>query len=141
MGLPARLAAALLLLGMGGCHVTFVTNYDATFDSELTSAQKDLDALMSKIADEPSTPYATVKADFAKVRTDLDALDVRAASHSNNADTVNSVGKLQHTVSEFQAERAAGPVSPQHAKDELRIMNHEFQTLMAEELLKQSGQH
>jgi hypothetical protein len=141
MGVPGRVAAAAMLLGVAGCHVILVTDYDATFDTELTSAQRDVDALMSRIADAPSEPYAASKAEYAKVTTDLDGLAVRAASHASNADMVQSVARLQHSFGAFQAEHAAGPVSARHARDELQIMNHEFQILMAEELAKQSGKH
>jgi hypothetical protein len=139
-----NVAIVCCALSLGGCQITLVTAYDDTFDQEVTSTQKDVDALMSKIADDPTQPYASFKDDYAKVKTDLDAMAVRAASHTENTETVASVGKLQHTFSEFQTEHsqanAAAPMNKAHATDELAIMNTEFKILMAQELAKKSGQ-
>jgi hypothetical protein len=129
---------------VSGCQITLVTAYDDTFDQEVTSTQKDVDALMTKIGDDPTKPYSVFAADYAKVRTDMDALKVRAASHADNTDTVASVAKLQHTISEFQTEHsdatAAKPLLAAHVTTELDIMNTEFKILMAQELAKKTGQ-
>jgi hypothetical protein len=131
---------ACLLLTLTTCQVSFVSAYDQTFDTEITSTQKDVDALMLKIAATPTAPYPTLAPDDTKIQTDFDALDIRAAIHTNDNDTINSLARLKHTFAEFQSEQATPqiPPSPTHVRDELAILNHEFQILMAQELAKKT---
>jgi hypothetical protein len=121
-----------------------VTGYDETFDQEITSTQKEVDSLLSRINNNPSLPYSSVQDDYAKIRTDIDAMKVRAASHVDNAETTDSVGRLEHTFAAFQAEHmaasSAAPLHPAHVQTELNTMNIEFRILMAQELAKKSGQ-
>jgi hypothetical protein len=121
-----------------GC-VTFVTDYDDTFDNEIATTQKDTDALVLKIAENPTQPYASFKDDYDKVQTDIDSLRVRASTHSNNSDTISSVDKIQHTFSEWRDRHASAPVTAAFAKGELETMNIEYAILMKQELAKKSG--
>jgi hypothetical protein len=138
------LGVALVCCALGGCQISLVAGYDDTFDQEITTAQKDVDTLMSNIAANPTQPYSSFQAGYATVETDMDAMSVRAASLSNNTDTIASLNKLEHTFSEFQTEHsqasAAAPMNKAHATDELAIMNTEFEILMRQELAKKSGQ-
>src|SRR5262249_55198141 len=139
-GLFGAVTGIFAIAVLGACQITFVTPYDETFDQEITSTQKDVDALMSKISDNPAAPYSSFSADYAKVKNDLDALAVRANSHTNNTDTVASVGEIQSTFSAFQNRHSSNHVDKAFVDAELKNMNLQFQILMGQELAKKSGQ-
>jgi hypothetical protein len=123
-----------------GCQVAFVTAYDQVFDEELVSTQKDVDALMSGIEQDPAKPYASFAASYAKVDTDMHALAIRARVHQDNVSTINSVKQLQESFAEFQDFHASKPVSANFVKIKLDELNGEFTILMSQEVLKKSGQ-
>jgi hypothetical protein len=136
-----RLALPVLAaLSLGGCQVSFVTDYDDVFDQELTGTQKDVDALLSGIERAPTRPYASFATQYATVGTDMDALALRAKVHQDNVATVNSVKQLQESFAEFQTLHAAKPVSPTFVKIKLDELNGQFAILMSQEVLKKSGQ-
>jgi hypothetical protein len=143
-----------MVVTLAACQVVLVSDYDEMFDQELTSTQKDVGALLTKIGSKtnPANPlqtgetYAANADAYQKVDTDLSALAVRAAAHRNNAEAVDSVQRLTRTFAAFESEHkasAADPAAPlpsiQHVKNELNIMNGDFKILMAQELLKKSG--
>jgi hypothetical protein len=143
-----------MVLALAACQVVLVSDYDEMFDQELTSTQKDVAALLTKIGSKPNPAnplqtgetYAADADAYQKIGIDLSALAVRAAAHRNNAETVDSVQRLTRTFSAFEAEHKASLANPaaplpsiQHVKDELNIINGDFKILMAQELLKKSG--
>ena len=48
-----RAIAVVVLIGLTACHINLISDYDDTFDQQATSTQKDIDALMQKIIDNP----------------------------------------------------------------------------------------
>ena len=133
---------------LSGCTVTFVTQYDAIFDQEISSTQKDVDTLLTKIASSPSVSdpktssvaYASVAMDCAAIDTDFDGMNLRAGSHTDNSDTVNSVTKIKDSFDSLRSEYSTdGVMRIAQATDELKILNDEFQVIMAQEILKQQG--
>jgi len=142
----AFLVVAPLILS--ACHITLISNYDEVFDQEATSAQKDVDSLFQKIIDNPdrlrpeftAETYAADKDSYAKIRTELDALSVRAQAHQYNENTVASVGKIAHSFSVVEEEHKNKPaLHIEAARGELNLMNQEFVALIKEELLKKQS--
>jgi hypothetical protein len=150
---PGRLRAAAILsiVAMTGCTVTLVSDYDDTFDQQATTAQKDVDALLTKIAGNVSAndptrtgeQYAADKDAYAKIHGDIDAMKVRAAAHSNNAATIDQVARIEDAFNTVEAEQAhADPKGGIHiAQAEIlkNEMNAAFTILIRTELLKKSG--
>lgn len=135
-------------LGIAACHVTLISEYDDVFDQEVTSTQKDVDALFQKIMANPSTAqpdmsaetYAADKDSYAKIHTELDGLLVRAQAHQHNEGTISSVSKIIHSFSLVENDhKNRSSIRIEAARGELTIMNQEFTALMREELLKKQA--
>jgi len=133
---------------LSACHITLVSDYDEVFDQEATSAQKDVDALFQKIMDNPdkarpeftAETYAADKDSYAKIRTELDALSVRAQAHQHNENAIASVGKIAHSFSVVEEEHKNKlALHIEAARGELNLMNQEFVALIKEELLKKQS--
>jgi len=146
LGFPALLVIAAL--GISGCHVSFLAEYDDVFDQEATNAQKDVDALFRKFINNPdkanpaasTETYAANKDAYARINTELDALEVRAEAHDHNEGTMDSVRKIQASFAEAEdAYKAKSSISIADAKIKLTIMKQEFTALIKEELLKKQG--
>lgn len=136
--MSARLLPVLFLVS--ACHVQLVAPYDDAFDTQVTTAQHDLDALMQGIAADPARSYDSLKADYLKVRIELDGLAVRAGSHANNDATVRSVNTVRKTFETFAAgHMAKQEMHPQFVLDQLATMNIEFTVLLREELAKKAA--
>jgi len=142
------LTLVLLTFFLSGCQVTFVTPYDAIFDQQVTTAQTDMDALLTQIATSPAADdaktsdvtYTAVSGAYAHIANDLDAMALRAASHPDNGATTSAVAKIRHSFDLLRAQHAAdGMMRVGHAEDERDQLNHDFQILMAQELAKQRG--
>jgi hypothetical protein len=130
------------------CHITLITDYDETFDQEATQAQKDVDALLQKIINNPNKQQPAMTADayamdkdaYAKIDNELQALLVRARAHQNNSGTIDSVQKVIHSFSLIENEHKTKPsLRIAQVEEQKTIMNDEFTALIAEEILKKQG--
>ncbi len=146
------LAQIILILSMTGCTVTLLSDYDETFDQQATTAQKDVDALLGKIAGNVSAKnstrtrelYADDKDAYAKIHSDFSAMKVRAAAHANNAETIDQVAKITDAFKKVEAEQAnADPKADGIHIAQVEILQNEmnaaFTILIRTELLKRSG--
>lgn len=135
-------AVAALTLSLAACQVAFVAAYDETLDQQITTAQKDVDTLLTKIAQDTKQPYASFAADYTQAKTDLDAMEVRAEGQPNNSDTVNSAKVIQTTFGTFQEKHSQStpeqPLSPSFVQGQLIILNHQFAILIRQELIKKT---
>jgi hypothetical protein len=148
--IAGAIALVALATSLSACHIMLISDYDETFDQEATNAQKDVDALMQKIINNPSTTqseftaesFASDKDAYAKIDNELDAMLVRAQAHQHNEGTIGSVQKVAHSFSLIESEhKTKTSVHIQQVRDELMLMNHEFTALIAEELLKKQGKN
>jgi hypothetical protein len=137
-----------LSLVVTACHIMLLSDYDDVFDQEATNTQKDVDALFQKIIDNPdktrpeftAETYAADKDSYAKIRTELDALSVRAQAHQHNENTIASVGKITNSFAVVEEEHKNKPsLHIEAARGELKFMNQEFVALIKEELLKKQS--
>lgn len=137
-----------LPLGISACHIMLLSDYDDVFDQEATNTQKDVDALFQKIIDNPdkarpeftAETYTADRDAYAKIRTELDALSVRAQAHQHNENTIASVGKITNSFAVVEEEHKNKPsLHIEAARGELRLMNQEFVALIKEELSKKQS--
>ena len=153
------IAAVALILGAGGCTVKLVSDYDDTFDQQATATQKDVDALLAKIAGNVSPKntagdtsgprtaenYSSDKDAYAKIHNEIDAMKVRAAAHSNNKATIDQVSRIDSIFSRIEAEqKTPDPKTGEgiHISYAMTLeddMNAAFIILISTELLKKSG--
>lgn len=147
MGLPtlrkfAVAAVAALTLSLAACQVNWVPAYDETFDQQITTAQKDVDTLLTKIAQDTKQPYASFAADYTTAKADLDAMEVRSEGQPGNSDTTNSAKVILETFGKFQEKHSQStpdqPLSPAFVQGELVIINHQFAILIRQELIKKT---
>jgi hypothetical protein len=137
-----------LVLALAACHVQFVTEYDQTFDAELSTAYQDIDILLTRLgtpsAADPTVSavsYAAVAADYARIDAALDAMQMRADARTLNDATSASVTKIRQTFDGLEdASKSPGGLRVAHVRDELGILRHDFQALMALEAAKKRGQ-
>jgi hypothetical protein len=146
--IPVKETLLAVALSLCGCHITLISDYDDTFDQEATTAQKDVDALLQKIINNPqprqpnftAETYSADKDAYAKIDNELDALLVRAQAHQSNTGTIDSVNRIMHSFSLIEAEhKTKTAIHIEAVRNELTLMNHEFTALIAQELLKKQG--
>jgi hypothetical protein len=137
-----------LLSAISACHIALVSDYDDTFDQELTATQKDMAALFDKIITNVSAQNSRVTAEIysedsaaiSKVHTDISGLTVRAAAHTGEPEDLSNVKKFAHSFADFENEYAKPPaLDIVHAQDEEQILNDELTVMMKQELLKKQG--
>ena len=149
LGSPARwVFIATALFGASACHTALLSDYDDVFDQEASNTQKDVDGLFRKIIGNPdkSNPsvsaetYAGNKDAYARIETELDALEVRAQAHDHNDGTIDSVRKIQASFSDVEEAYKTKPsINIADANIKLTIMKQQFAALIKEEILKKQG--
>jgi hypothetical protein len=141
--------SVLALLGLSACHTVLVSDYDPTFDQEITATYQDIDTLLTEIVSQTSAsdptvsaiPYSRVAGNYAHIEAELDAMQVRADAHSLNGPTSASVAKIRDSFDALQKDHQSGAaLHVAHVRNELNILTHDFQVLMAAEIAKKRDQ-
>jgi hypothetical protein len=92
-----------LALLLGGC-VTLMAPYDDRIDDMATDLQREVSAEIELLSDaeKPDCLYPNHAAFYRQARVDVGALDVRAAAHEMNAQTITQIEDLRVSLNDLE---------------------------------------
>jgi len=140
--MPRCLYAIILVLGVSGCHVQLVSDYDDDFVKAAASTQNEISTLLQNLQNPPSGYDVTYKGNipnYNKIEVDLSGLDVLANSHQNNEPSIKQIESVVDMVHRLEKLHQAGPISKAYLEQKQKDINSAFSFVIRTENDKKAG--